>query len=64
MTQVVEFFAEDVTCLHCNEPTRGLIYEHSGEIVCCNCNKSILDASDVDGGTVVILQLDDDGMMH
>jgi len=63
MADIVEFFTEDVTCLNCKQHTRGLVYEHSGQIICTECEEPIFDAADVDGGTLVILQLDD-GVIH
>jgi len=60
MTALVEFFGDDITCLHCKQVTRGFVYEHSGMIICSECDEALFDASDMDGGTVVILQLEDE----
>ena len=63
MTDAVEFFLDDITCLHCNSATKGIVFERTGQILCTECDEAIFDAADVDGGTVVILQLDDE-VMH
>jgi len=61
---MVEFFAEHIHCLHCGSATHGVVIEHSAQITCSECEEIIFDASDTEGGTVIILELDDAGSVH
>lgn len=60
----VEFFDEDLICMHCEETTRGLVYEHSAMITCDMCGQPMFDARGLEGGHVVILSLEEEETRH
>ena len=55
----VFFFDTHVRCLHCNESTQGVVWAQSARIDCDQCGEPLFDATEMDGGTLVILELDD-----
>lgn len=61
----VEFFDEDLICMHCEEITRGLVYEHSAMITCDMCGEAMFDARGIVGGSsVVIFELEEEETRH
>ena len=64
MSNNVEFFDEDLICMHCNQVTRVLVYEHSAKITCDMCGEALFDATGLDGGHVVILNLEEEDTRH
>jgi ribosomal protein S27E len=61
---IVEFFDEDLYCMHCGEITRGIVVEHSAMIRCDQCGDPLFDARGLDGGHVVILELEKEETRH
>jgi len=58
----VEFFEEDVICHHCEELTRGIVEQHSAQIICSVCADVIFDARGIGGGSVFMLTLEDESV--
>jgi len=64
MADCIEFFKSSVICHHCGADTNGLVWEHSARIDCDDCGEALFDAGEMDGGTVIILELDENGTMQ
>ena len=56
----VFFFEDYVRCSQCGKDTLGVVWEKSGRIDCDQCGEAMLDATEMDGGTVIILELEDE----
>jgi len=62
MDDVVFFFPRSVICQHCEADTFGLVFEHSGIVSCTECEEALLDCHDTDGGTIIMLELEDNAV--
>ena len=52
------FFPEDVVCAHCEQETRGLVYDSSTCVICSECGAALLVVApgDFQGFTVVTFE--------